>query len=212
MAEALAAEVGLEAVAAAAAAAVAHRAVGKWIARQYWLNVVFRKSMQKGAGKLKELSGWASLHGQWLRRKHYTPEVLSHIAERIKKGEQNHSGELMVAIEAIMPSHERDSHQRALEVFGRLRVWDTPLNSGVLLYLSLDKRRIEIIADRGLLASADQWAQVCKQLQLRLAQHDYVAGLIAAVDEIEGILSSCAPALAPGQLNPNDLPDEPVLL
>ncbi|EKU29455.1 hypothetical protein C660_14559 [Alcaligenes sp. HPC1271] len=98
----------------------------------------------------KELSGWASVQGQWLRRRHFNAEMLGHLAEQIRKGEENHSGELVVAIEAVLPAHEADSAQRALEVFGRLRVWDTPLNSGVLLYLALGQRRIHIIADRGI--------------------------------------------------------------
>jgi uncharacterized membrane protein len=168
--------------------------------------------MRQGVGKWKELTGWASVEGQWLRRKHFTPEVLEHIAERIQKSEQGHSGELMVAVEAIMPGHENDSHLRALEVFGRLRVWDTPADTGVLLYLALDKHRIEIIADRGVAAAPQQWAQVCQQLQRRLAQGDYVDGLMAAVDEIEKILvGACAP-IAPDEVNLNDLPDGPVLL
>ena len=98
---------------------------------------------------IKKVTGLAQIEGQWLRRRHFNAEVMAHVAERIRRSEEGHSGELVLAIEAVMPSHESDSYQRALEVYGRLRVWDTPLNSGVLLYLALDQRRIEIIADRG---------------------------------------------------------------
>ena len=92
--------------------------------------------MGQQGGKWRELTGWSSIEGQWLRRKHFTPEVLAHIAERIRQAEQGHTGELVVAIEAVMPAHERNSRLRALEVFGRLGVWDTPLNTGVLLYIT----------------------------------------------------------------------------
>ncbi|WP_232466555.1 TPM domain-containing protein, partial [Alcaligenes faecalis] len=141
----------------------------------------------------KELSGWASVQSQWLRRRHFNAEMLGHLAEQIRKGEENHSGELVVAIEAVLPAHEADSAQRALEVFGRLRVWDTPLNSGVLLYLALGQRRIHIIADRGIKADQAQWTQICQQLEKDLASREYLSGLLAAVSAIETVLQQGAP-------------------
>ena len=160
----------------------------------------------------KELSGWASVQGQWLRRRHFNAEMLGHLAEQIRKGEESHSGELVVAIEAVLPAHEADSAQRALEVFGRLRVWDTPLNSGVLLYLALGQRRIHIIADRGIKADQAQWTQICQQLEKDLASREYLSGLLAAVSAIETVLQQGAPAHTPGVAAVNALPDEPVLL
>lgn len=160
----------------------------------------------------KELSGWASVQGQWLRRRHFNAEMLGHLAEQIRKGEENHSGELVVAIEAVLPAYEADSAQRALEVFGRLRVWDTPLNSGVLLYLALGQRRIHIIADRGIKADQAQWTQICQQLEKDLASREYLSGLLAAVSAIETVLQQGAPAQTPGVAAVNALPDEPVLL
>ena len=159
--------------------------------------------------KFKHYTGIATLEGHWLRRRHFDDALLANIAERIKQGESDHTGELVVAIEAIMPSHEPDAHLRALEVYGRLRVWDTPLNSGVLLYLALDKRAIEIIADRGIDASNEQWQQICQHLQARLAQGDYVNGLNHAVDEIQVILKAHAPH---GEHHNDVLPNQPVLL
>ena len=160
--------------------------------------------------KIKQLTGIAALQGQWLRRKHFDEAVLAQVAERIRQGETAHSGELVVAVEAMMPSHEKDAHLRALEVYGRLRVWDTPLNSGVLLYLSLDKRAIEIIADRGITASPEQWQQVCTDLQARLAKGEYVSGLMAAVETLQALLKTHAPHST--DLQTNALPDMPVIL
>lgn len=158
---------------------------------------------------LKTVTGWAALEGQWLRRRHFDAEVLAHLAERIRQSESSHTGELVFAIEGAMPAHEKNPHLRALEVYGRLRVWDTPLNSGVLLYLALDHRAIEIIADRGISASAAQWQQVCDALRTRLAQGDYIEGMLAAVDQIEALLHAHAPQ---GDSQLNALPNEPVLL
>ena len=168
--------------------------------------------MRQDGGKWKQLTGWSTLEGQWLRRKHFTPEVLAQIADRIKKSELDHTGELVVAVEAVSPSHEPDSRCRALEVFGRLRVWDTPLNTGVLLYLALDKHRIEIVCDRAIAATDDMWEQVCDKLRTRLRNKDYAAGILAAIDDIEVILHSRCPPLQQGQANTNNLSNDPTLL
>lgn len=168
--------------------------------------------MRQDGGKWKELVGWAFIEGHWLRRKHFTPRVLSSIAERIRQSEVGHVGELMVAVEAASPSHERKSHLRALEVFGRLRTWDTPHNTGVLLYLALDRHGIEIIADRGVAAAPAVWEAICSQLQNRFQHGDYAAGVLDAVAAVERVLASHCPPVQEGQDNPNDLPNEPVLL
>ncbi|HEY9573251.1 MAG TPA: TPM domain-containing protein [Pusillimonas sp.] len=168
--------------------------------------------MHRRSGKWKEATGWASLEGHWLRRKHFTPQVLTQIAERIAKSELDHTGELMVAIEAVSPAHEPDSRLRALEVFGRLRVWDTPLNTGVLLYLALDRHHMHIIADRGIAAPDELWQQVCDRLWASVGEKAYASGVLAAIDEIESILRTRSVALPEGVLNINDLPDRPILL
>lgn len=168
--------------------------------------------MRQDGGKWKELTGWAFLEGHWLRRRHFGPVALERIAGRIAAGEQGHTGELMVAIEAVSPAHERQSHRRALEVFGRLRVWDTPRNTGVLLYIALDRHRIELIADRGIAAPATAWQAVCGRLESRLQHGDYLAGVLDAVSDIEQLLAVYSPPLMAGESNGNDLPDQPVML
>lgn len=159
--------------------------------------------------KLKKMTGVAALEGHLLRRRHFDEEVLAHVAERIKQSESTHTGELMVAVEAVMPSHENSPHLRALEVYGRLRVWDTPLNSGVLLYLALDQQAIEIIADRGLRVTDAQWQQICTDLQLRFAKADYIDALMDTVDSIQALLKAHSPL---GDNEANVLPNEPVII
>lgn len=166
--------------------------------------------MEKRSWKL--LTGVASLEAYWLRRKYFHDEALNQITAHIRQSETQHSGELMVAIETITPSHEPDSRMRALEVFGRLRTWDTPLNTGVLLYLSLDKGRIEIIADRGVSAPPGAWQDVCLMLQQRFSAGDYMPGLLNAIDMIEAVLRRGCPASGDAVAETNVLPDEPVML
>ncbi|HEU0229113.1 MAG TPA: TPM domain-containing protein [Burkholderiaceae bacterium] len=169
--------------------------------------------MRHDGGKWKEWTGWAFVEGHWLRRKHFTKPFLDEVARRIAEGERAHPGELMLAIEAVSPGHERDTRLRALEVFGRLRVWDTPGNSGVLLYMALDRHSIELVADRGVPVPDDQWAQVCANLRTDLQFGRYTDGVLAAIDAIEAKLAEHCPRL-PGVQGGgiNALDDRPVLL
>lgn len=161
----------------------------------------------------KVVTGWSTIEGQWLKRRYFNTEVLAHLAEQIGQSEAGHTGELMLAVEAVMPAHEHDSYQRALEVFGRLRVWDTPLNSGVLLYLALDQRRIEIIADRGIRVEDAEWQQVCNRLRQALGQHQYLSGLVDAVQQIQELLRQGAPSASQASDTEQDhLSNAPVLL
>jgi len=167
--------------------------------------------MPRDDQKWKRMTGWSALEGRWLHRRHMHPELLAQIAERIRQGELRHSGELMLAVEAVSPSHEPDSRLRALEVFGRLGVWDTPHNTGVLLYLALDRRRIELVPDRGVTAPQEAWNEICGRLESRLRKGHYGPGLLAAVDEIEELLSRHCPEV-PAHANTDDLPNVPVML
>ena len=160
----------------------------------------------------KEYTGWAAMEGRWLKRRHFTQDCLQHIAGRIQSAEQQHTGELVIAIEAVTPAHESNSYHRALEVFGRLRVWYTPWNTGVLLYLALDSRSIEIVADRGISAPNQAWTDVCERLQTRLQAGDYIDGVLAAIDSIETLLGMYSMPLPEGEENRDDLPNKPVLL
>lgn len=160
----------------------------------------------------KRITGVAKLEAYWLRRSYFHDDALNRITEHIRQSETQHTGELMVAIETITPVHESDSRLRALEVFGRLRTWDTPLNTGVLLYLSLDKGRIEIIADRGIDASPEAWQDVCASLQHSLSGRDYIPGVLRAIDQIEVILRDGCPPPSTAEGDSNILPDEPVML
>lgn len=168
--------------------------------------------MRKNGGTWREFTGWGFVQGHWLRRRHFTQRLLEQIARHIQEGERVHSGELMVAVEAVSPMHERHCALRALEVFGRLKVWDTPGNTGVLLYLALDRRYVEIIADRAVGVPDAAWQEVCERLQAGLAQGRYGQALLDAVDAIEDLLRTHCPPLVAGAPHPNALPDEPVLL
>ena len=134
--------------------------------------------------------------------------------------EQHHSGEIRIFIEAGLPtsyllrkaSAPEIIRQRALTLFGKLRVWDTEHNNGVLIYLLLAERAIEIVADRGVqrhLGPA-QWQALVGDMRMAFREERFEAGLVQALDAITAVLREHFP-LAPLNPNPNELPDALVL-
>lgn len=149
-------------------------------------------------------------------RRHFPPATLDAIQHAIAAGEARHRGEIVFAVEATLGIaaawRGRSARERAREVFAQLRVWDTEYNSGVLIYLLLADRAIEIVADRGIAARVDdaQWQGVCELLRQHCRRDDPAGGALAAVDAVNAILARYLPAgAAPAR---DELPDRPVLL
>ncbi len=160
----------------------------------------------------KEWLGLDALEGWWLNRQYFTPALMARVTEQIRDSERVHAGELVLAIERDTPGHSSETAVRALEVFGRLRVWDTPGNTGLLLYVSLNKHKIEIVADRGIEVAPEQWQEICTMLQQRFAAKHYENGLIEAIGKIEDLLGQACCGPLHGDDGVNHLPDAPVLL
>ena len=144
------------------------------------------------------------------------PEVVQRLRQRVQASERQHSGEIRVCVEAGLPLsylwRGLGARDRAVTMFGKLRVWDTAHNNGVLIYLLLAERAIEIVADRGLNAhvSAAQWAAIVGTMREAFQTRQHEQGLNAAIDAVGALLRRHF-ALAPGEGNPNELPDEPDL-
>ncbi len=164
------------------------------------------------AGNKWEWLGLDGLDGWWLSRRVFSAAMLERITQHIRESEQRHAGELVLAIEHDSPCHGSETGLRALEVFGRLRVWDTPARTGLLLYISLNKHKFEIIADRGIPVPAQKWAEVTDILQKRFAAKDYEQGLMQAITAIEEQLQSVCPPNGVNDDGSNHLPDSPVLM
>jgi len=146
-------------------------------------------------------------------------DMAERLRRRIAASEARHSGELVLCVEGALPnsylaragaSEPLDAvvRQRALAWFGKLRVWDTEGNNGVLIYLLLAERRIEIVADRAVCHSVppDHWQAVVQRLAEALRQGDTEAGLTQALEEVSAPLMAQF-ALPEGAANPNELSD-----
>ena len=141
-------------------------------------------------------------------------DALARIRDRVAASEKAHSGEIRVCVEAGLPWSYLRRHatprERAVAMFGKLRVWDTEHNNGVLIYLLLAEHAIEIVADRGLSrhVNAARWREITAAMSAAFAAGRFEEGLNQAVDAVDALLRTHF-ALAPGEANPNELPDEP---
>lgn len=157
-----------------------------------------------------------NLFGAWfVLWRCFPAPCMRRIRDVISAGERHHAGELCFAVEArytpwavLSGLHSR---ARAEQVFSRLRVWDTATRSGVLLYLQLAERRIEILADEGICARvpADEWQTLCERFARDLQAIGPAEAVIACLNEINALLQTHFPAAAD---NPRELPDDPVVL
>ena len=142
--------------------------------------------------------------------------ALQRIEARVAASEAKHSGEIRVCIEAGLPlsyiRREARVRERAVMMFGKQRVWDTEHNNGVLIYLLLAERAIEIVADRGLARHVDaaQWQRITATMGAAFHAGQFEAGLNQAIDAVDALLVQHF-ALAAGEANPNELPDAPYL-
>ena len=140
------------------------------------------------------------------------PDLLERLTRRVAASEKRHSGEIRICVEAGLPMSYlwRDAlpRERAVTMFGKLRVWDTEHNNGVLIYLLLAEHAIEVVADRGLAQRVPQahWDGVLGGMRTAFRGGRYEEGLSQAIDAVDALLTQHF-ALAEGQANPNELPD-----
>ncbi len=156
------------------------------------------------------------LRHRWLddsdARRALGPDALARLHTRVQASEEGHSGEIRISVEAGLPLpylwRDLTARDRAVTLFGKLRVWDTEHNNGVLIYLLLAERAIEIVADRGLARQVTpaQWEALIAGMREAFRAGRFEEGLAQAVDAVDGLLRQHYP-LQPGQTNPNELPD-----
>ena len=145
------------------------------------------------------------------------PAMAEQLQARVNASETRHSGEIVLCVEAALPNRDlwragREAplpaviRERALSWFGKLRVWDTEHNNGVLIYLLLAERCVEIIADRGISRHVPDahWQAAVQALGQHLQTGDFDTGLTQALQEVSALLVQHFP-LQPGAVNPNEL-------
>lgn len=148
----------------------------------------------------------------WLALRRFPASLRDEIAVAVAASERHHRGELRIAIEGPLSFGDLwgdvSPRERALKLFAKLRVWDTEENSGILIYLQLVDRDVEILADRGIAAKVPPatWETLCHALEAAMRSGDCRAGVLAAIDQVTRLLAEHFPAR---DVNPNELSNAP---
>lgn len=151
----------------------------------------------------------------WRAKQIFPQAVLDRIEQAIKRGEATHSGQVRFVVEGALDGRplfrNQPARARALDVFSHLRIWDTAHNNGILIYLLLADRDVEIVADRGIDArvGAAGWEAICRAMEAEFASGQFERGVIGGIEAVSRELARHFP---PGGPHPNELPDAPVVM
>jgi uncharacterized membrane protein len=155
------------------------------------------------------------LEHRWRVRRIFPPRVLAAIEQAIKAGEATHSGQIRFVVEGALDGaplfRDQPARERALDIFSQLRIWDTAHNNGVLIYLLLADRDVEIVADRGIdtKVGAAGWEEICKAMETEFRTGNFARGAIRGIDAVSRHLAAHFPRDGGGR---NELPDTPVVM
>ena len=152
---------------------------------------------------------------RWMVNRAFPTDTLVAIDRAIKASEATHRGEIRFAVEGALHIEPllrgQTARERAIDVFSQLRIWDTEHNNGVLIYLLLADRDVEIVADRGIDAKvgAEEWERICRKMEAAFRQGDFKAGVVGGIQEVTRHLAEHFPPIGDDR---NELPDKPVVL
>jgi uncharacterized membrane protein len=148
-------------------------------------------------------------------RKAFPPQALAAIERAIKASEASHAGQIRFVVEGALDGaplfRDQPARARAIDVFGQLRIWDTTHNNGVLIYLLLADRDVEIVVDRGIDVKVGTagWEKICQMMEAEFRAGHFERGVIAGIDAVTQHLVAHFPR---DGVVVNELPDKPVVL
>ncbi len=154
---------------------------------------------------------------RWLVRFYFTQKDLQRIEDAITQSEAQHYAEIQVAIESHIPVQDvfrkKTAKQCAIEAFAKLHVWDTKENSGVLIYLLLTDRSIEIIADRGIhqTLGTSYWEKINSETVEYFKKKQYTDGILHAMEQISLEMKRLFP-LDKNKKNDDELSNKVIIL
>jgi uncharacterized membrane protein len=155
------------------------------------------------------------LEHHWRVKRIFPPAVLARIERAIKAGEATHAGQVRFVVEGALDGaplfRDQPARERALDQFAHLRIWDTAHNNGVLIYLLLADRDVEIVADRGIDAKvgAEGWETICRAMETDFRAGNFERGVINGIEAVSRELARYFP---PDGHPRNELPDKPVVI
>ncbi len=153
---------------------------------------------------------------RFLLYRYFQKKDLENIKNQIKESELQHRAEIRVAIQISFPLFEVlkriSTRNKAIQLFSLLKIWDTEENNGVLIYLSLTDRKLEIIADRGIYShlKEEYWNTLSSNIVNEFKIKQYPMAIKKSIDEITTQMIKLYPKK--DTPDPNELSDEVVIL
>ena len=151
----------------------------------------------------------------WQVKRHFSVEALRNIEKAISASEKTHAGEIRFVVEAGLHPYEilckKTPKKRAIELFGHLNIWDTQHNNGVLIYLLLADRDVEIVADRGIHEHVghEDWEEICRKMEVLFRKGEFEAGVLQGVAEISAHLEKHFPQ---NDASKNEVSNKPIVM
>jgi uncharacterized membrane protein len=131
----------------------------------------------------------------WRLRRVLPRTTMQAIEAAIGASERTHGGQICFAVETALDlvplARGQAARERALEVFAHLRVWDTEHNNGVLIYLLLADRDVEIVADRGIAArvGSAEWEAICVAMEAAFRAGRFEQGALEGIRAVGEMLA-----------------------
>ena len=150
----------------------------------------------------------------WAARRRFPPGVLAEIESSISESEKRHSGEIRFVVETALELSTLlrgvSPRAHALAVFAELGVWDTEANTGVLIFVCLADRDVEIVADRGIaaLVAPEEWETVCREIEQGYRAGRFREGSLAGIRGVSALLARHCPPRAGDR---DELPNRPIV-
>ncbi len=125
-----------------------------------------------------------------IARRAFSRTTFDAIERAIAECEKTHRGQVRFVVEAELSTAQLwaglTSRARAIDVFSGRRIWDTEENNGVLAYVLLADRKVEIVADRSIqkLVGDERWRAICKEMELSFRKKEFLDGSVNAIRKI----------------------------
>jgi uncharacterized membrane protein len=151
----------------------------------------------------------------WQVKRHFSVSALNNIEKAILASEKKHAGEIRFVVEAGLHPleilYKKTPKKRAIELFGRLNIWDTEYNNGVLIYLLLADRDVEIMGDRGIHQhlGKEGWEDICREMEVLFRKGEFEAGVLHGIDKISAVLDKHFPQSGASK---NEISNKPLIL
>jgi uncharacterized membrane protein len=161
----------------------------------------------------------------WQVKRHFSAQALRNIESAIANSETKHMGEIRFVVEAGLHPYEivcnKTPRLRGIELFAQLNIWDTEHNNGVLIYLLLADRDVEIVADRGIdkHIGYDRWDVICHEMEVQFRRGEFEAGVLQGIAHVNAALEKHFPIeniknkrKQSVQRKKNEISDKPLIL